>query len=234
MNRSTRLIALITIASAIAACSQAAGNIGDVPTASPTAVPSLAQSSPEPSPSPSDTAPAATTVPSAVPTSSPGATPSPTEPAIDPANVMAADGIGPYVVGAEMSELQSRGLISSVGSSFHCDDSWQYAGATGRYVDAVALTFHGSRVTHISTNSTEFVTPSGARIGMPLTELQSIYGNRGRIVNGTMGNKAFSVRVPDTDLGIVFFLDDTNTRSVWMSAGEVEQLEEFVVHGEGC
>lgn len=231
MNRSIRLFTLVAVATALAACSQAAGSIGDAPNASPTAAPLLAQSTPAPSPSPAE---AASPTASPVPSASPVATPSPTEPAIDLATVLAADGIGPYLVGAEMSELQSRGLIASVGSSFHCDDSWQHAGATGRYGDAVALTFHEGRVTDISTNSTEFVTPSGARVGMPLTELQSTYGSRGRIVNGTMGNKAFSVRVPDTALGIVFFLDDTNTRSVWMSAGEVERLEEFVVNGEGC
>ena len=228
MDRSIRLLALIALATALAACSQAAGSIGDVPTASPTAVPSLVQSTPTPSPSPSEE------VAEATPSPTPVATPLPTEPAVDPATVLAADGMGPYFVGAEMSELESRELITNIGSSFHCDDSWQHAGATGRYGDAVALTFHEGRVTDISTNSTEFVTPSGARVGMPLTELQTIYGSRGRIVNGTMGNKAFSVRVPDTALGIVFFLDDTNTTSVWMSAGEVERLEEFVVNGEGC
>jgi hypothetical protein len=148
--------------------------------------------------------------------------------------VLAADGIGPYLIGAEMSELQSHGLIANVGSSFHCDDSWQHAEVVGRYAEQLALTFHHARVMNVATNSTELVTPSGARVGMQLTELESIYGGRGRLHKGTMGNQALSVHVPNTTLGIVFFLDETNTKTIWMSAGEIQPLEELVVNGEGC
>jgi len=230
MNRPIRVFALVALATALAACSQADGSIGDAPAGSPTAVPSLSYPTPEPTTSPSRSAPPATAVPSA----SPVTTPSPTEPVVDSAIVLAAAGFDPYLVGLQMSELKSRGLITSIGSSFHCDESWQHAGATGRFADVVALTFHDGRVSDISTHSIEIVTPSGARVGMALTELQKIYGSRGTVVNGTMGNQAFSVGVPDTALGIVFFLDDTNTRTVSMSAGELQRLEEFVVNGEGC
>lgn len=218
MIRSRRLIALVALATAIAACSQGVGSLG-APTASQTAVPSLAQVSPDPTPSP---------------TSSSTATPSPTKPATDPAIVLAADGIGPYVIGARLSDLQSRGLVTNIEPSFHCDGSWQGAGATGRYAGQLTVTFYLGRLIDMHTDSTELVTPSGARVGMPLTELQRIYGSRGTLITGTSGNQAFSVRVPDTALGIVFYLDETNRKAQSMSAGGVERLEIAAVVGEGC
>ncbi len=222
MNRSRRLFALVAIATAIAACSPGAGSLGDVPTSPP----SVAPSGPAPTPSPPESA--SMTVPSASPTTSPAAQ------SIDPATVLAADGIGPYAIGAAMSELQSRDLITNIEKSFHCDESWQAAEATGLYAAQLHLTFHLGHLIDIATDSSELVTPSGARVGMPLTELQSIYGSRGTLMTGVNGNQAVSVRVPDTALGIVFYLDETNTKAISMSAGEVERLEQMVVVGEGC
>jgi hypothetical protein len=228
MNRSCRLVALVALVTAIAACSVGADSLGDVASAPQTAVPSLAQNSPDPSPS--DTA----TVPSASPTSNPVGTPSPNEPSTDPATVLAANGIGPYVIDVKLSELQSRALVTNIEHSFHCDDTWQGAEATGRYAGQLTVTFHLGRLIDLHTNSTELVTPSGARVGMPLTELQSIYGSRGTLITGTSGNQAFSVHVSDTALGIVFYLDEKNTKAGSMSAGRVERLDQVAVVGEGC
>jgi hypothetical protein len=234
MNRSCRLFALVALATVTAACSQGVGSHGDIPIAPPTAMPSLAQNSLDPSPSPSETAPVPTTVLSASPTSSPIGTPSPTEPATDPATVLAANGIGPYAIGARLSELQSQALVTNIQPSSNCYDSWQHGEATGRYAGQLSFTFDLGRLTSIDTDAPELVTPSGARVGMPLTELQRIYGSRGTLITGVSGNQAISVRVPDTALGIVFFLDATNTKTWSMSAGEVERLEIAAVVGEGC
>ncbi len=68
---------------------------------------------------------------------------------------------------------------------------------------------------------------------MPLAELQRIYGARGTVITGVSGNQAFSVHVPD-GMGIVFFLDETNTTTSSMSAGMVERLDIMAVVGEGC
>ncbi len=229
MNRSIRLVSVIALAIAVAGCSRAAGSIGDIPTGSQTAVPSVAPTSPDATPSPSQTPAAATAVPSA----SPVATPSPTEPAIDQATVLAANGIGPYVVGARLATLESQGLVSNVEPSFHCDDEWQGAEATGRYAGHLHLSFYLGRLTDVHTASTELVTPSGAQVGMTLTELRRIYGQRGTLIDDNSAFQAFSVHVPD-GLGIVFFLDETNTMVRSMSAGEVEWLDVAAVVGEGC
>jgi hypothetical protein len=74
---------------------------------------------------------------------------------------------------------------------------------------------------------------------MSLAELQDIYGSQGTLITGMddspiSENQALSVRVPETDLGIVFFLDETNAKADSMSAGKVERLEQMAVFGEGC
>ena len=206
MNRPSRLFALVALSGAIAACT--VGSLGDVP-------------SPSPSPTPSP-----------IPTPSPVETPSPA-PTADP-NVLAANGIGPYVIGASLSELQSQGLVANVEGSVICHDSWQYAQATGSYAGQIELAFNDGRLIGISAQSDELVTPSGARIGTPLTELQRIYGSQGTLITGTLGNQGFSVRVPDTDLGIMFYLDETNTRARFLDAGDAQRMEDLVVNGEGC
>jgi hypothetical protein len=152
--------------------------------------------------------------------------------------VLAANGIGPYVVGASLADLQSRGLLTNVEPSFHCDASWQGGHATGRYAAQLTwVTFHLGRLVDVHTSSIELVTPSGARVGMSLTELQGIYGDRGTIVtrgDGWMAYQALSVRVPNTELGIVFYLDETNSKVRSMGAGEVQALEDLARNGEGC
>jgi hypothetical protein len=227
MNRSRRLLAVIVLATGVAACSQAGDSASDLATASLTAVPSLAQNSREPT-----TVPSASPAPSSIPTPSPAA--SATEPTTDPATVLAADGIGPYVIGARMTELQSRDLLTNIAPSFNCEDSFQNAEATGRYADELSIAFNSGRLTDVGTESTDLVTPSGARVGMLLTELQSLYGSRGTLITGVSGNQAFSVHVPGTVLGIVFYLDETNTKARSMRAGVVERLDMMAVVGEGC
>ncbi len=194
MNSSIRLLGIAALTIAVAGCSEAAGSIGAIPTASLTAASSAPSESaapasplPSPSPSPSPTPPAVAV-----------ATPSPTAQPADPATVFAADGIGPYVVGARLAALESQGLVSNVEPSFHCDDEWQHAQATGRYAEYLYLSFHLGRLTDVQTASDEFVTPSGASVGMPLTALQRIYGKRGTLITGASANQAFSVHVPDT------------------------------------
>jgi hypothetical protein len=225
MIRPRRLFALVALATALVAC-----GVGSPLEAVPTR-------SVAPSTSPT---PRATPSPSPVP--SPSATPAPTtspSPTTDPAIVLAADGIGPYVVGASLANLRARSLLTNVEPSFHCDDSWQGGEATGPYAGRLWVTFYLGRLIDVHTSSTELVTPSGARVGMTLAKLQNIYGSHGTLITGSddspaIENQALSVRVPDTDLGIVFYLDNANEKADAMSAGKVERLEQMAVVGEGC
>lgn len=154
-------------------------------------------------------------------------------PPTDPAIVIAADGIGAYVIGSSLADLTSRSLVTSVAESELCADA-KSANPTDRYAGVLSLTFTGDTLTSVHTTSTELITPSGARVGMTLAQIQAIYGSRGTLITGTLGNQAFAVRVPASILAIVFYLDASNTRVASISAGNAEDLENAARTGEGC
>jgi hypothetical protein len=190
------------------------------------------------SPSPTGQGPTATgsaapgaTTPAVSPSAS--RTPPPTAPPTDPVVVFAADGIGGYRIGAQLSDLIATHLIISASDSPSCTDA-KTADTTGVYAGKVSLTIRASKLSAIHTTSTAYVTPSGAKVGMTLATLQGLYGDRGTVITGQLGNKAYSVRVPATQLALVFFLDQTNTTVTSMSGGEAQPLEDAVRTGEGC
>jgi hypothetical protein len=170
---------------------------------------------------------------SSSPSPTPSTSPTPTTPPTDPAIVFAADGIGGYTIGTALTDLQSRAMVTNITESPFCADA-KGADATGVYAGKVTLTFRTGRLTAVHTLSTVYVTPSGGKVGMLLTDLQSIYASRGTLITGNLGNKAFSVRVPASGLGIVFYLDSTNTKVAAMSGGDAQALEDAARNGEGC
>ena len=189
---------------------------------------------PEASAPPSGTASAAATTPTATPSPAPSGSVSPTAaPPTDPAIVFAADGIGPYVIGSALADLTGRALVTGVVDSELCAGA-KGANATGRYAGQLSLTFVGNELRSVHTTSTDLVTPSGARVGMSLAEVRGIYGSRGSLITGTLGNQAFVVRVPASVLAIAFYLDASNTRVASISAGDAQSLEDAARTGEGC
>jgi hypothetical protein len=225
MNRP--LFLLIALACTIAACSPSASRTEGI-----SAAPAAAIASPQPKPS--APAPSPTEGPSSAASARPTSVPSQSPAASRPNDVLAADGIGPYLVGTTLSQLQSRGLVANLADSVNCDTSFKQAEATGRYVGMLSLSFADGRLTDVATASNVLVTPSGARVGMSVKELETIYGSRATRINGVGGNRALSVRVAGTDLGVVFYLDATNTRVDAIAAGQVVRLEQAAVVGEGC
>jgi hypothetical protein len=160
-------------------------------------------------------------------------TPTPTAPPTDPVIVFAADGIGGYTIGASLSDLTARGLITHTVDSASCADT-KSADTTGAYAGKVSLTFRGGKLSAVRTTSPTYVTPAGAKVGLTLTALQSIYGDLGQVITGQLGNKAYSVRVAATQLALVFVLDQTNTTVASISGGEAQPLEDAVRTGAGC
>jgi len=175
----------------------------------------------------------ASPTPSATPTAGPTGSATPTASPTDPATVFAADGIGPYVISTSLSDLQSRALVQSIVENVHCA-TYQGAEATGRYAGQLTLTFRLGRLVTLHTESTVLVTPSGARVGMTLSQLRGVYGTRGTLITGTLGNKAYLVRVPASGLAIAFFMDSAGTTVRSMSGGEAQSLEDAARTGEGC
>jgi hypothetical protein len=189
--------------------------------------------------SPSTPTPSGTTDGAGGPTTSataspnPSRSPTPTAPPTDPVLVFAADGIGGYQIGTSLADLTALRLVAHVATSTSCADT-KTADTGGPYAGNVSLTFRGDKLSAIHTTSSTYVTPSGAKVGMSLTNLLAIYGTRGTVITGQLGNKAFSVRVPATQLGLVFFLDQSNTTVASMSGGVAQPLEDAVRTGEGC
>jgi hypothetical protein len=174
-----------------------------------------------------------TASPTATATTEPTQSPSPSVSATDPGSVLAADGIGPYVIGSSMADLKARALLDNIVESPFCTDAFG-ADATGVYSGKLTLSFRHGLLTSVHTVSNSFVTPSGARVGISLTDLQGIYGTRGILLTGTLGNKAFSVRVPASGLAVLFYLDPTAKKVDAISGGEAAALEDAVHNGEGC
>jgi len=164
---------------------------------------------------------------------SPSRTPTPTAPPTDPVIVFAADGIGGDMIGASLADLTARGLVKAATDSPQCADT-KTADTTGTYAGKVSLTFRAGKLSAVHTTTNVYVTPSGAKVGMTATALQALYGDRGMVITGQLGNKAYSVRVPATPLALVFFFDQSNTTVASMSGGEAQPLENAVRTGEGC
>jgi hypothetical protein len=191
------------------------------------------ESADPPSAGPTTSGPTASAPPSASPSSTAASASASPSPSVDPATVFAADGIGAYVIGTALSDLQGRSLVTGVYESPLCAGA-KGAEATGRYAGAITLTFKADRLIAVNTTTTTLVTPSGARVGMTLAQLQAVYGSRGTLITGVLGNKAYVVRVLGSGLAIVFYLDTTNTRVAAMSGGEATPLEDAARVGEGC
>jgi len=187
-------------------------------------------SPPPDSQSPTASKPATST---ASPGPSPSRTPTPTAPPTDPVIIFAADGIGGYTIGASLADLTAHGLVKTATDSPQCADT-KTADTVGTYAGKVSLTFRAGKLSAVHTTSNAYVTPSGAKVGMTVTALQALYGDRGMVITGQLGNKAYSVRVPATPLALVFFFDQTNTTVTSMSGGEAQPLENAARTGEGC
>lgn len=230
MNRPMFL--LLALAAALAACGGSSERTSDVSAAEPepSATTFAARSAATPRSVDSPTA-------SLRLAASPRATAKQSPQVGDTRLILAAEGIGPYRIGASLADLRKRGLVRNLVDSDDCGPPYQGAEATGRYAGRVVLSFESGRLTDVATGSRDLITPSGARTGMTLGDLRRIYGDRGKLVRG-YESQAFSVRVAGTKLGIVFYFESLDTHSHptvnAITAGEVERLEQAAIVGEGC
>jgi hypothetical protein len=187
--------------------------------------------------SPAPSAPAPTTVGSPTPSASTSvattatATPKPS-PTVDPAIILAADGIGPYHIGEKLTDLTSKSLLVGLTDSMTCPGV-KVANATGIYAGKLRIAFQSGVMRSIYSSSTKYRTPSGGKVGMKLTTLQSIYGSHGSIVH-SIGGGGYLVRVTGSTKGVVFILDPDLTTAISIGVGDANALEEDAKSGEGC
>lgn len=187
---------------------------------------------PSGTPTPTASTPAASLARPTV-TASGTPTASPTPPPTDAATIFAADGVGPYIIGTALTELQGRGLVTGIADSPLCVDS-KSATATAPYAGVVSLSFAAGRLVSIHTASDTLVTPSGVRVGLPLADVQARYGGRGTVLTSTGGTKSLVVRVTATTLALVLTFDPATAKVSSMSGGEADRLETAARTGEGC
>lgn len=162
----------------------------------------------------------------------PTRSPFPTAPATNPAVVFAADGVGGYTIGADLTDLQTRGMVTNIAPVPLCVDTRQ-AQATGVYAGKLSLTFRAAQLTAIHTTDPGFVTPSGVKVGLPVADLTSTYGPRAALISGKAG-QAITVRVPATTLALVFALDATDKVVAGMFAGQAQAAEDAATTGQAC
>jgi hypothetical protein len=163
-------------------------------------------------------------------TASPGAgigtSATPTPPQTDPATVFGADGIGPYLVGATLADLMTRGQVTGVADTA--------AAPTGGYADLLALSFSGGQLVSVRTTSATLVTPSGAKVGMSLADAQSLYGGRAKVITTPSGSKALVIAVIATTYALVLYLDAGNSTVTAISGGDGNRLESALRSGSTC
>ena len=160
----------------------------------------------------------------------PTRSPFPTAPATNPAVVFAADGVGGYTIGADLTDLQTRGMVTNIAPVPLCVDTRQ-AQATGVYAGKLSLTFRAAQLTAIHTTDPGFVTPSGVKVGLPVADLTSTYGPRAALISGKAGQAiTFRANLRDQD---TFSPDDTIANDFVVAPFETGWRRDITVNGTG-
>lgn len=108
-------------------------------------------------------------------------------------SVLSVRGAGPYRIGARQQALAAAGLIDWVAQTPDCDVV--HAGATGDWAGVILLAFRNGRLVEVGTATAPPRSPAGASVGMSWSELEDIYGSRGKLVHNADGEQAYAVRI---------------------------------------
>jgi hypothetical protein len=133
------------------------------------------------------------------------------------------DGVGPYVLGATLSTLQSAGTLANVHTGAEGCPQNTYAQGTGDW-SGVGLSFRPDGRLYMLTNrSASLPTPSGAYLGTSLAELKTIYSQVSAQELHQGDRTAFLVTTL-SGRGILFDLDPSQ-RVLSMSAADSQFLK---------
>jgi hypothetical protein len=89
--------------------------------------------------------------------------------------------------------LQEAGLIDWVAPPLEC--GVVHTGVTGEWLGALILAFRAGRLVEIGTATAPPRSPAGASVGMDWSQLEDIYGSRGRLIYNGDGDQAYVVRI---------------------------------------
>jgi hypothetical protein len=176
--------------------------------------------------------PPAATPASGTPASGTAQTEPDEEPGSSPDEIR-ADGIGRYAIGASLADLRGRGLVVNVQNSPHCDDV-SIADGTGRYTGLLTLTFVHDRLVAVHTSSATLRTAGGAKVGMALGDVKTLYADTAEAIGNGMGAKAVIVRDRAAGLTLLFFASAPSSPVGVISAGDLARLEDDFNRGAGC
>jgi hypothetical protein len=108
-------------------------------------------------------------------------------------SVLSVRGAGPYRIGARLQALQEAGLIDWVAPPQECDVV--FTGVTGEWSGALILGFRAGRLVEVGTATVPPRSPAGASVGMGWSQLEDLYGVRGRLIHNNDGEQAYVVRI---------------------------------------
>lgn len=158
---------------------------------------------------------------------SPSTASSPTSDAL----VITVDGAGPYKHGDTLTHLQSAGLLKDRVSGGEACPSFWGANGTGKWT-GVQLWFQSDgKLDFVIARENTISTPSGAKVGMTLNQLKSIYGAKGEVLSNS-GAKAYLVVA--SGKALYFELDQENTKVFAILAGGADRLKSRFLDGADC
>jgi hypothetical protein len=145
------------------------------------------------------------------------------------AATMSAGGLGPYRIGAKLSELQKSGLVGKT-KALRADNCPGYAGATGtaKY-HKPDLVFYKDRLLRMEVSADGVSTSRGLKVGSKLATVKDKYPD-GKQIDDSFGNGAWLATVGD--YGLLFA---TNGEKVsGLQAGMAEPMQFKYTDGQGC
>jgi hypothetical protein len=158
-----------------------------------------------------------------------GTTPPATTPVA--AQPLTGQGIGPYVMGAELDALTATAALTNVKTTDGCPD-FTTADAGGPYFGTVRIVFYQKKIAWITIGSAVVSTVDGARVGLKLAAVKGIYGSKANQLSDGRGGEAVGVR-DGAGTGLLFRGAADGTVAT-IDAGTYDTLEFRFIEGEGC
>jgi hypothetical protein len=173
-------------------------------------------------------APAGTTGAGAA--TSAAATPGPSRSADEKAD-LAASGVGPYTVGVKLADLRARRLVVDVRPQAACQ-GLTLARGTDDY-QSPSLVFFNDQLQYLSVDSPLARTTEGARVGMPVGQVQAKYPDAATLNSVAGGGMALLAKDSSGKYALLFRISTAGTVES-IEAGLAETLEFRFTDREGC
>ena len=136
-----------------------------------------------------------------------------------------ARGLGAYVVGAKLADLRTRGLVRDLESKAACPGVLFAKGTTDE-----ELAFVDGELRSITVRSPQVLTTRGARVGMPVDQVQAKYPDAATLNNATGG---LALLAASNEFALLFRISTAGTVES-IEAGTADTLEFGFTADEGC